>query len=255
MKPTRIAISTTILSITLLIYALHFPYVASAAPVTLEEVNVSLDTTLENFPDGLMFVTAILPEETPLPAEVEVMIPAGREIFWAGEVLGGAPEFNPRVQYRRIPYSNNFETVSTTLTQSRTLQLEIASRGKMTRQDEVTEALIEWQAPNEIPIVRLGIVIPAGSAMTTGPANILVGSAGENKIVYYREHRDVAAGDGFELKLGFAPRANIDGFTGGPAVPQEHRGILFPIAVAVILAVVTGVLLTMAKNRREQESQ
>jgi len=246
MKSIPTAISTAILSITLLICALHFPYVASAAPITWEEVNVSLDTTIENWPDGMMFVTATLPEETPLPAEVEVMVPAGREILWAGEILGGAPENNPRAQYRRIPYNDNFEIVRTILLQSRILQLEVSAFGKLTPRDEFTEALVEWQAPNEIPVVRLGVIVPAGSAITTGPVDILTGSVGENNIAYYREHRDVATGDDFELRLGFA--------TGGATATQEHRGVLFPIAVAVILAVVTGILLAIkAKNRRERD--
>lgn len=256
MKSIRTASLTAILSTTLMICALHFPHSAPAAPVAVQEVNVSLDTALENFPDGLMFVTAVLPENAPLPAEVDVMVPVGREILWAGEVLGGALANNPRVQYRRIPHNDSFETVRAVLTQSRTLQLEIEAGGKVVPQAGFTEALVEWQAPTALPLVRLGIVVPPGSTMTTGPANVLAGPAGDNKIVYYREYRDVAAGDTFELRVGYAPAANIDGAPGVPGAPQEHRGILFPIAVGVILAVITIALLVIkADTRRKRELQ
>jgi|GEM_PF-4477836 len=256
MKSIQTASLTAILSITLAICALHFPHPASAAPVAVQEVNVSLDTALENFPDGLLFVTAILPENAPLPAEVDVMVPVGREILWAGEVLGGALENNPWVQYRRIPYNDSFETFRAVLTQSRTLQLEIEAGGKVTPQEGFTEAMVEWQAPTALPVVRLGIVVPPGSTMTTGPANILAGRAGDNKIVFYREYRDVAAGDTFELRVGYAPADNIDGSLAADGAPQEHRGILFPLVVGAVLAAVTIVLLAIkADTKRKRESQ
>jgi len=219
----------------------------------VQEVNVSFDTALENFPNGLMFVTAILREDATLPAAVDVMIPAGKEIVWAGEVLGGPLENNPMVQYRRMPYNDSFETVRAVLTQSRTLQLEIDAGGRVTPQEGFTEASVVWQAPTALPSVRLGIVVPPGSIMTTGPANILVGRAGDNKIVFYREYRDVAAGDTFELRVGYAP---ADGSLGAGNAPEEHRGILFPLVVGVVLAAVTIVLIAIkADTKRKRESQ
>ena len=68
--------------------------IAFAAPAQWDSVDLVVHD--ENGKQ-LVILAGVIPTETALPAEVEIAVPAGLELQWAGEILGGDPGKDPSV--------------------------------------------------------------------------------------------------------------------------------------------------------------
>ena len=69
-----------------------------AAPATWERV----DVTRHSGQDGnVLLVSGELPASASLPVEAQLSVPAGLELQWIGEVLGGPAADDPELKYTR----------------------------------------------------------------------------------------------------------------------------------------------------------
>jgi len=223
--------------------------IQAVAAAPLQEVNVRLDTTVPGMA-GLMMVTGELSADTSLPATVELMVPTGVEILWIGEVLGGPVANNPQVTMERIPVDGEFDTVRAVLTRSRIIQIEYGASGMVASSPESVSAGVTWRVPSSIPMVRMGVVVPAGSTLTTGPAGTRPEVIDSMRSIFFQEFTDTAPGQDVEFRVTYAAG------TGAPGAPGQAQGgfsaAVFPIIAIIVVVGVAVVLLVFSASKKRQ---
>ena len=113
------AIRAALLS--LVVLALLVPAAtAAAAPQPWKGVSM---LAYEEGSSTTFIISGTLPENTPLPATVEISAPSGAQIMWAGEILGGDLASDPEVKYT-VKQGESYDVYTFTLTKSLTGQLE-----------------------------------------------------------------------------------------------------------------------------------
>ncbi|PKQ29767.1 MAG: hypothetical protein CVT60_03625 [Actinobacteria bacterium HGW-Actinobacteria-10] len=76
----------TLIAVCVSLYAVSS---ALAAPVSLEDTSIWVQLWPEGEPGtNVVIIGARLPEGTPLPATVQLPIPEGATVYWAGEIVG-----------------------------------------------------------------------------------------------------------------------------------------------------------------------
>ncbi len=228
------------------------PATLVAAPVGWERVDVLLDTTNESF-DAVTLVTGTLPESVPLPAEVALMVPAGTEILWAGEILGGALEDDPEATYQIIPGSGVFDTVLFELTRSRIGQIEFDAPGKISRTGDEVSASVAWRTPGAAPTVRLGITVLTAARVTTSTPGVVASPGPSGKTYHVLELTDVAAGRDVGMRVSFVPPTGT-GASGGGSTTGGSSAVVFPLIVIVILLITAGLFVVSRGRARHDAS-
>lgn len=235
MRPSfRTALVLTVLSL-----QLAFAAVAVAAPAQWQGVDIVSHPEASG---GIVTVIGTLPETATLPAQAQLSVPAGSQIQWIGEILGGDPANDVELTATKTTVGAA-DVYSFTLTKARTAQVEIITPGPAFDGTAYTSS-VNWVATQDIPEVRLALRLPAGAviASPTPDASTMPGEAGFE--YYVRTLNDVKTGDNLALTAVYTvPAAPAAAATG------SNSGQLVTIIIVVLL-VVAGVALVFALQRK-----
>lgn len=225
---------------------LAFAATAFAAPAAWESVDV-VSHSEEN--GGVMTVFGTLPDATTLPAEAQLSVPAGAEIQWIGEILGGPPTEDPELKYTKTT-ANGADIYSFTLTKSRIAQIEMLTSDAQVFDGTAYASSLKWVAGSDLPQVRLAIRIPAGATITapTPGASSMPGETGYD--YYTKTVTDVKAGDALVLAAGYTlpPVAGASTTTG--ASSGNTASI---IIIAVLLLAGVGLVISVRRKMGARE--
>jgi hypothetical protein len=219
------------------------PAALAAAVTPWESVafNVNTDT---NSP--MLIVSGTLPEKTPLPATVELAVPMGSTLQWAGEILGGDPSADPKVSPTKTQRDGQ-EIYTFTLTKSHIAQLEVSTQAPVTFDGTVYTVDFKQPVWTDLPGVGIAVQIPQTAQLSetpTGSAGLAPGPTGFQ--YYQQDFTKVKKGTVLEAKFsytlgtgGAAGSAGAAGSTGTSslAIPILLVGIAAALGVALIIGV------------------
>ena len=200
---------------------------------------------------ALAIVNALLDPQDALPAEIQIPVPAGATVLWAGEVLGGDPADDPTSTYT-VERVDDMDVYTMTLTQSYTGQMEIALDPASVKGDRV-ESGFTWVNTGPEVMVNAAVVAETGAAdIQVVPAR--VGDVQSNDIgetLHPLEGRRVATGDSYAITASWERTvANASGATDSPGALPYLLGALL-VAILALIAVVVGE--RTRRNRRLAE--
>ncbi|MDP2234363.1 MAG: hypothetical protein Q8K89_12050, partial [Actinomycetota bacterium] len=216
---------------------------AVAAPVTWASVDV---TMLSEQTEGVLLLTARLPETATLPAQAELSVPKGSQIQWIGEIMGGAPEDDLELK-NTMTTTGELDTYSFTLTASRIAQIEILASEMLSFDGTNYAATIRWVPGQDIPQVRMAIRVPQTAAISTQDPDAGL-QPGDGSFAYYSKTIDGAkVGDELALAVAYT----VPAAAAAPAAASSSTGLL---AFAIPIVVVVGFVLIVASAMKRKKA-
>jgi len=225
--------------------------VAFAATNTTQQWD-SVDVIAQDDPsESILLVSGVLPEDVKLPAQVELSLPAGAQLFWAGEVLGGSADQDPSVTPTKAT-RDGMDVYTFTLSKGRRGQLEATVPAAATFDGSAYNASLKWSSSTPVPTVRLSVRMPQGSSVTTPAQGAIVEPAGEGASYYTQTFDNVKPSDPLALVFGYKvdPAAAAAAAAPAAATPaQSGTNNVVPIVLA--LGAVAGAIgLFVAVSRK-----
>lgn len=212
--------------------AIALPAPALAAPSTWQTVDVTLQTEQQQ---SMLLVSGELPASAKLPAEAELAVPAGTELQWIGQILGGAASSDPELKYVKST-DQGMDLYRFTLTKSRTAQVEGVVQGMTVPDGANFTSAMKWTAWQALPEVRMSQRVPkASQILSAAPGASL--QPGEGAYSYYTKTvKNPKAGQILELTFAYSPTGAAAGAAGAAATTPSSN----PTALIIILAVFIG---------------
>lgn len=244
LKALRFAVAALVAAIVLTV-----PVSAVAAPIPWQLVDITLHNEQQQ---SLLLVAGELPSTTPLPFDAELAVPAGMQLEWIGEILGGAPEDDPTLQYTKETVDGR-DVYRFTLTRSRIVQIEGVVAGLSTFDGTTYSTNLAWTATQDVPSVRISQRLPLGAAITqTSPAASLM--AGDENFSYYSKTvNDVKAGQVIDLAFGYtAPVPGASPAGGGTAA--NSNALTIGIVLAAV-ALMVGIIVFAVRQSPPVEAE
>jgi hypothetical protein len=192
----RLLPALTLIAATVLVSPLY----ASAATATWQKVDVTVHA---DEPGGaVVIVTGQLPESTSLPAEVKLAVPEGARLQWAGEILGGPPENDPKASTRSTVEAS-MTVYSLRLAKSRIGQIEAVLPTAVAYDGSRYAVALAWTAPEDIPEVNVMVRVPQGSQIVTpmDGARMVTGDSGYS--YYERSSSGVKSGQNLGIAMAY----------------------------------------------------
>ncbi len=223
---------------------LAFASAAFAAPSPWQTVDIVFHAEESG---GVMTVYAELAEGVTLPAQARLSVPAGAEVQWIGEILGGDPAQDPELKFAKTT-EGAADIYAFTLTQARIAQIEMLLPAGRTFDGTAYTTALTWPAAEDLPQVRVAVLMPKGAQIVT-PAPGAQIMAGDSTSDYYAKTvKDVKAGDVVDLAVTYTePAAQPAATTGSGAsvsAPGGSQGTFVSILLVVVL-LVGGVMVVM----------
>ena len=226
---------------------------ALAAPVSWESVDVIAKTEGSG---SLLLVSGALPQDAKLPAEVSLAVPAGAQMIWAGEILGGPAENDPAVEPTKVTKGDS-DIYSFTLTKARRGQVEVSVPAVAALDGSAYAAALKWTSSEPVPTVRLSVQVPQGAPLVRAAENSELESVADGSSYYTRTFEGVEAGAPLALEFAYgapavAPAASGGGQPSSTAVPIV-LGLAALAAVAALLFAVSRKLSAKSAARADED--
>lgn len=235
-KHVRIAILTCLTAL----LALTVAAPASAAPSPWSFIDVGLHSEQGQ---QLLLVSGELPETVPLPYEAELAVPAGTQLQWIGEILGGPPAQDPQLQYVKTTVGD-MDVYTFTLTKSRSAQFEGIATGMTATSGGNQTSSIRWTALQDIPSVRLSQRVPRGTRVVQGAEGASM-QAGDEAFSYYAKTvSDVKTGDVLDLTFAYALPSSAPGTS-----TQGSTDSVAVVIVGAMLFLLLGILVVAMRRK------
>lgn len=202
---------------------------AFAAPVGWETVNVTLHTEPQQ---STVLVSGTLPASAKLPFETELAVPAGTQLQWVGELLGGPAADDPELKYVKSTV-RGMDVYRFTLTKSRTAQVEAVTQGVNGLDGANQSTMLKWTVWRALPEVSMSARIPAGAEIVKAAAGAEVRSGEQGYGYYSKTVKSPKTGDVLDLTFSYALPA-------GTAAPVAGATGSNALAVVSVLAVFIG---------------
>jgi len=216
---------------------------ALGSPVLWE----SIDVTAQDEQSGsILLVSGLLPEGTKLPAQVELPVPAGSTLQWAGEVLGGPTDQDPAVE-TTVVSRDGVDVHSFTMTKGPRGQVEVVVPPTAVFDGSAYSAALKWTSIQDVPTVHLSVGLPQGATVTSPAEGAKLEPADGGNSYYTREVEQVKAGEPLELAFAYTVAAAPAAAVGATAQPATNSVI--PIVLA-IGALAGGIALFFAVRRK-----
>lgn len=228
--------------------ALLVPASASAAVVREFQLQFAPVAEAEG---ALVIVSALVDPQESLPASVTVPVPAGAQLLWAGEVIGGDPAADPSrtVTVERV---GDMDLYTLTLEQAYTAQLEIRLPKPEVSSSRV-KAGLTWTNPGDEVLVNAAIVVESGAkGVKTKPATageIQTNSVGES--LYPLTGQRIAKDASYVIDVEWKRSGPASSAGSSSNTLALLLGALFVAAVALISVVVAD----RTRRRRASEAQ
>ncbi len=188
---------------------------------------------------ALAVVNVVIDSAEALPQTVEVPVPHGATLLWAGEILGGDPADDP-MRETTVEQVGDMDVYTMTLEQVYVGQLEIALAPARIEGDRLSSTMT-WTNPGDEVQLSASVVAESGaSAIELAPpraGDVQMNEAGET--LHPLERRRVASGESYVIEAswtrGAASAPTADGGDGGGMLPYLIGA--FVAAVLLLLAV------------------
>lgn len=210
----------------------------AAEPVAWENVDVALHNESSG---SILIVSGVLPDSVELPAQAELAVPAGSQLLWAGEILGGPVSEDPEVTYT-VTSRDGMDVYAFTLTQSRIAQLEADAASAVAFDGTNYSAKIDWTAPWPVPSLSVAARIPQGAQVTSPDEGANMGAGPQGFSYYRKDLTDVSAGQ--KASLAFAYTPPVGAATGAGTTGSQTGG--GGVATAIAIVVILGALVLIA---------
>ncbi|MCL2679917.1 MAG: hypothetical protein FWF11_00340 [Coriobacteriia bacterium] len=195
----------------------------------------------------IVIVGGTLAEHAPLPAYIEVGIPAGSPVFWFGQVGGsGNPDLDP--QFDR-PYEfrteGDTDIYSATMTQYRSMQIEYRlNHNPFSQGPDGPTLLVEYTPLHDVPRLQLAVGLPAGGAVRARDVEFIGMNPNNNEPAFARTIEDAQGGQLYSTEITYTITS------GGSATSNLDPAVV--AIFAVVLALGTAAvfwLFVRTKNR------
>jgi hypothetical protein len=214
-----------------------------AAPSTWERI----DVTRHSGQDGsVLLVSGELPASESLPAEALLSVPAGLELQWIGEVLGGPASEDPELKYAKTTV-NGVDLYRFTLTKSRTAQIEVPTPGGQAFDGSTYTSSLSWTAAQDVPEVRLNLRVPQAAQITTPVAGASLAPSDAGYSFYSKTVNDVKAGDQLALAVGYSLPAVAAAASAGSA-PAGGSSVVPMMLVLLVLAAFVALIVAVRRK-------
>lgn len=223
---------------------------ASASAAVVREFQLQFAPVAEA-QGALVIVSALVDPQESLPASVTVPVPAGAQVLWAGEILGGDPNADPSrtVTVERV---GDMDLYTLTLEQAYTAQLEIRLPKPEASTSRV-KAGFTWTNPGAEVLVNAAIVVEAGAKdVKTKPATageIQTNDVGES--LYPLTGQRIAQGASYVIDVSW----KRSGAATGGGTSSNTLALLLGALVAAAVALVSVVVVERTRRRRAADAQ
>lgn len=234
LAPRALSLALVIVALAGMLALTPSPAAAAQAVNDVEALQVAY---IGSGDETVLMVIGRLPSTTPLPAVVEMSLPAGLAPFWAGEMQdadGSGSEI--KVNPTKVRTENGFDVYQWTVTTSRTFQIEATvgsifapgPNGSMT-------TTVKHISPNRATSAVIGVDVPPGfiPADTTNVMNLGPSQSGT---VWGTPLENVEAGTEMTLSLTYIPGSMDEG-----AKPVANTANTVGLVVAILISAAFGV--------------
>jgi hypothetical protein len=216
---------------------------AVAAPASWQKVDVTLHS--EQSGGAIMLISGELPTAVSLPAQAELSAPAGSEVQWIGELLGGPASEDPELKYTKST-KGGVDTYRFTLTKSRAAQVEIPSAEALGFDGTSYNAALKWTAAQNIPEVRISVRVPQNAQITQPAPGASFLPAETGYKLYAKTIKNVKAGDAVNLAFTYTTPVAAPSTAG-----TASAGSNWVVPTAILLVIVgVGAAFAMSVRRK-----
>jgi len=245
---SRRSLATTIAG---LLLTLAFAAPASALSAKAPAAGGPLD--VQAWPENgtLVVVTALtIPETTQLPVTVRIPVPAGAQIQWAGEVLGGDPAADPGREYKVKKSPAGGQYAEFTVETTRVVQLDSYLPVIKTDGANVSAAF-DWIQSVTSPSQTFSIRAPKGAT------NVVITPKSSGTPETNAAGETLYPGDSLQLKVGSTTPVSLAYTQGSTATAGtitstsgKSQSLLYFIFATLVVA--AGILLVVLVKQRER---
>lgn len=205
---------------------------AMAVPALAQEAKWELVEYVLHDEQGqaVLIVSGSLPEDVALPADVTLAVPAGAQLSWVGEILGGAVADDPSVEAAKST-SDGVDVYSFTLAKSRIGQLEVNIPPAIADGATISPVL-SLAANQDIPEVRVGVRIPQGSRIVRPQTGAQITPGPEGYSYYSTTMNDVKSGDPISVAFSYEAPAQVPAQA---AAPDPVSSVVLPIILLLVV--------------------
>lgn len=196
-----------------------------------------VDVTLQGESQPVLLVAGELPANTKLPYEGELAVPAGTHIQWVGQILGGASDQDPAMEYTKTTIGG-LDVYRFTLTKSRIAQVEgtVAAPGGFDGKSYTSA--FKWTAWQALPEVRINKQVPTGAQIVQAAPGASLVPADTTNSYYTKTVENVEAGDVVDLTFAYSlPTAAASAST-GPATSPGSSDLAVYVVLGVFVAAI-----------------
>lgn len=223
---------------------LSAPIEAVAAPSAWQKMDIALHLEKAG---GVMLVSGELPLQATLPTEAELSVPAGSQLQWIGQIMGGDPSADPALTYTKTTVGSS-DVYRFTLTESRIAQVEVLKDDALGFDGTDYEPALSWTATQEVPEVRLAVRVPQGAEILRADPEATLQTAGGGYSMYAKTISNVSAGS--QLNLSFAYQAPSPAAQGVSAASSGTGTSAQVLVVLVVLAAGGAALIAIRRKSR-----
>ncbi len=249
-----LVVAITVLAVLGIAVALAVPSVASAAPAAPAATKTvpweSVDLVVhDDQGQQLMILAGTIATGTPLPAEVEIAVPAGLQLQWAGEILGGDVSKDPAVT-PSITKSGNSDIYRFRLTQARTAQLELLTPGAVQLNGSNYKAAISWTPSQPLKELKIGFRVPANAQIVT-PVPGAAEAPGPTGFDYYRSTLTNLEAN---KPVTFAFDYTVPATAAGTSASGGSGSAATMAIIAVLFAVIAGLIFVVSQKLKAKNA-
>lgn len=180
----------------------------------------------------MLLVSGELPSEVKLPAEAELAVPAGTQLQWIGEILGGDPAKDPTLSYTKSS-ADGIDVYRFTLSKSRVAQVEGIAPSAPSFDGTAYTTGFKWVAWQAVPEVRISQRIPQGSRIVQAAPDATLQPGNTGFAYYTKTITAPKAGD--ELDLSFSYSLPVAGATAAGSATSSSNSFAFMLIVMVFV--------------------
>ena len=202
----------------------------------------------------IVIVGGTLPEDTPLPATIEVAVPAGSPVFWFGEIgETGDPAQDPRFPDDRYTMrtEGDFDVYTAVMTEYLDMQIEWRiSPSPFSRGGGDLYVSLEYTPWQDVDMLQLAAALPPGGVAPTanfigwGPPD----EEGNQSGAFAYDFPDAQAGQTYAVDMGFTMTGT------GSAISNIDPVIV--IGLIAVLTIVAGTMFFLfAKTKKPEQKE
>jgi flagellar basal body-associated protein FliL len=197
----------------------------------------------------LFIVSGTLPENTPLPATVNLAIPEGAQVVWAGEIAGGDVANDPKVEYELLETKDGWDIYALTAKAHRTVQIEanLAAPFQNISGNEGSVNFVYIPA-TDADELKIGAETPANIVdYDKKPGYEVFGTGGTNGMVYGPQITNAKAGEEYTAAFSFVTMAA--GSNAGSSASGDSMTAVIVVLVLLTVAVIGALLVIINRQK------